>query len=272
MSKKLSEIIEVLLALWPSELAEDWDRPGLTTGNPAQDISRALLCVDPTVEVLQEAKAIGATLLICHHPVLLKGANYLAEDSIKGELISFAIRNGIAIFSAHTNADVVPEGVSDVLAKTFGLENIRPLVEIAPGIGHGRIGELESPVPLSQFAAGVSESIRSSKAPVRIAGDLGQLISKVAVVGGAGDSFIADALASGADCFVTSDLRHHVVLDAISNPARNMSLIDISHYGAESLWLEPTATRLLEIFPEVSFTVSQLSTDPWSLTIIGDNK
>ena len=271
MSKKLQEITELLETLWPGELAEEWDRPGLTTGNPNQDISRALLCVDPTIEMLKEAKAIGATLLICHHPLLLKGENYLAENSIKGELVSFAIRNDIAIYSAHTNADVVPDGVSDILAKSLGLQNLSPLVEISPGIGHGRVGELTNPVSLSKFAASVSASIRSSKAPVRVAGELDQLISKVAVVGGAGDSFIPAALESGADCFVTSDLRHHVVLDAISNPAHKMSLIDISHFGAESLWLEPTATKLSGLFPELSFTVSQLSTDPWSLTIIGDN-
>ena len=106
-------------------------------------------------------------------------------------------------------------------------------------------------------------------APIRVAGDLDLMIETVAVVGGAGDSFIPAAAASGAQVLVTSDLRHHVTLDAVSDRGAPLALIDVSHFAAESLWLEPTRQELAAELPQVSFTVSQVSTDPWTMTVSG---
>jgi putative NIF3 family GTP cyclohydrolase 1 type 2 len=95
------------------------------------------------------------------------------------------------------------------------------------------------------------------------------MIETVAVVGGAGDSFIPAASQMGADLLVTSDLRHHVVLDAVSEPTNPLALMDISHFAAESLWLKPTQITLSKLVPEVNFVVSQISTDPWSMSVQG---
>jgi dinuclear metal center YbgI/SA1388 family protein len=217
--------------------------------------------------VLNEAKATSCDLVISHHPLLLKGVNFLSEDQLKGELVAFAVRNSIALYSAHTNADIVVGGVSDVLAQTLGLTSSVPLVETGAGIGHGRIGKLKVTQKLSEFAKFVALQLPETNAPVRVAGDLDLVIDTVAVVGGAGDSFIPAAAASGAQVLVTSDLRHHVTLDAVSDPSAPLALIDVSHYAAESLWLEPTRKVLAEAFPQVSFTVSQVSTDPWTMTV-----
>jgi dinuclear metal center YbgI/SA1388 family protein len=267
MSLPLSQLLTTFELLWPSSGAEEWDRPGLTTGGANQQISKVLLCVDVTREVLNEAKATSCDLVISHHPLLLKGVNFLSEDQLKGELVSFAVRNSIALYSAHTNADIVVGGVSDVLAQTLGLTSSVPLVETGAGIGHGRIGKLKVTQKLSEFAKFVALQLPETNAPVRVAGDLDLVIDTVAVVGGAGDSFIPAAAASGAQVLVTSDLRHHVTLDAVSDPSAPLALIDVSHYAAESLWLEPTRKVLAEAFPQVSFTVSQVSTDPWTMTV-----
>ena len=267
MSLPLSQLLTTFELLWPSSGAEEWDRPGLTTGGANQQISKVLLCVDVTREVLNEAKATSCDLVISHHPLLLKGVNFLSEDQLKGELVSFAVRNSIALYSAHTNADIVVGGVSDVLAQTLGLTSSVPLVETGAGIGHGRIGKLKVTQKLSEFAKFVALQLPETNAPVRVAGDLDLVIDTVAVVGGAGDSFIPAAAASGAQVLVTSDLRHHVTLDAVSDPSAPLALIDVSHFAAESLWLEPTRKVLAEAFPQVSFTVSQVSTDPWTMTV-----
>jgi dinuclear metal center YbgI/SA1388 family protein len=269
MPLPLSNLLGTFESLWPLTGAEEWDRPGLTTGAASQSITKALLCVDVTLEVLSEAKLHGCELVISHHPLLLKGVNYLNEDQLKGELISFAVKNSIAIFSAHTNADIVVDGVSDVLAKELGLTNTTPLISTGDGIGHGRIGKLKSPQILSDYAKFVSSCLPETHAPIRVAGDLNNMIETVAVVGGAGDSFIPAAAQSGADLLITSDLRHHVVLDAVSDPTNPLALIDISHFAAESLWLKPTQSTLSKLIPEVSFVVSQLSTDPWSMSVQG---
>lgn len=267
MTALLSELTGHFESLWPIAGAEDWDRPGLACGNPKQTISKALLTVDVTARVLEEAKALGCELVISHHPLLLKGLSFLAEDKLKGELISFAIRNSIALYSAHTNADIVVDGVSDVLARAIGIRGSAPLVATNASEGHGRIGNLERPLKLSELAEQLSRLLPKTKAPVRVAGDLDSAIQKVAVVGGAGDSFIEDAKRAGADCLVTSDLRHHVSLDAVSDPSTPICLIDISHFAAESLWLKPTADILSNRVPTVEFFVSEVVTDPWTMTI-----
>ena len=267
MSVILSEITEVCESLWPISGAEDWDRPGLAAGNPTQEVSRALLTVDVTIEVLEEARSRGCDLVISHHPLLLKPVNFLPENQLKGGLVSYAIKNSIALYSAHTNADIVIGGVSDVLANAVGLKNTVPLVETGSGIGHGRIGDLSSAVELSELASRVKQALPNTAAPVRVAGPLNKLIERVAVVGGAGDSFIDDARRQGVQCLITSDLRHHVSLDAVGDPDRPLSLIDVSHFAAESLWLEPTAAVLRKRLPGIEFFISEVITDPWTMTI-----
>ena len=269
MPLPITNLIGTFESLWPLAGAEEWDRPGLTTGNSNQTITRALLCVDVTLEVLSEAKQLGCELVISHHPLLLKGVNFLSEDQLKGELVSFAVKNSIAVYSAHTNADIVVDGVSDILAQQLGLVSTKPLIATGDGIGHGRIGKLKSPQSLSDYAKFVSSCLPETSAPIRVAGDLNKMIETVAVVGGAGDSFIPAAAQSGVDLFITSDLRHHVVLDAVSDPTNPLALIDISHFAAESLWLKPTQVTLSKLIPEVSFVVSSISTDPWTMSLQG---
>ena len=269
MSLPLSNLVQVFESLWPVSGAEEWDRPGLTTGRLDQPVQNVLLAVDVTMAVMAEAVALDCNLIVSHHPLLLKGANFLAEDQLKGELVSFAIRNSIALYSAHTNADVVVGGVSDVLANAIGLRGAAPLVSTSAGVGHGRIGKLDKPISLLEFANQVAAILPRSNAPVRVSGDLTRLIEKVAVVGGAGDSFISQAQAQGAQCLVTSDLRHHVSVDASTDPTNSLSLVDISHYAAESLWLGPASEQLKQALPSVEFLISKIVTDPWSMTILG---
>ena len=269
MPLPLSNLLGTFESLWPHSGAEEWDRPGLATGSSNQTITKALLSIDVSLEVLSEAKLHGCELVISHHPLLLKSVNFLSEDQLKGELVSFAVKNSIAIFSAHTNADIVINGVSDVLAQQLGLAKTTPLIATGDGIGHGRIGKLKSPRMLSEYAEFVASCLPDTHAPIRVAGDLTKVIEVVAVVGGAGDSFIPAASQRGADLLVTSDLRHHVVLDAVSDPTNPLALIDISHFAAESLWLKPTQSTLSKLIPEVSFVVSQISTDPWSMSVQG---
>lgn len=269
MTKSLTELVSCFEQLWPIDKAEPWDKPGLTVGNLAQSVSKVLLGVDVTTEVIAEAKSLGCELIVSHHPVLLKGVNHLGEDQLKGELVTMAIRNSIALYSAHTNADIVTDGVSDTLARAIGLANSVPLVPVGESSGHGRIGELAKPVTLADLAERIHNLLPATSAPVRVAGSLESLVRVVAVVGGAGDSFIPTAQQLDADVLVTSDLRHHVSLDAISDPSKPLSLIDISHFAAESLWLAPAAQRLGELNPGLEFVVSKVLTDPWTLTIPG---
>lgn len=272
MPRKLSELLEVFEDLWPESGADVWDRVGLVAGSKDQSVTRALMCVDPTLEVIKEANEKSCQLLISHHPLLLDGVHSVAEGEPKGDILSFAITNSIAIFTAHTNADIVPGGVSDTLAEALGLQSSIPLVPTTNGSGHGRIGTLGSPQTLEQFAKNALATLPGSNAPIRVAGDPTRMIQRVAVVGGSGGGFLSDAVRAGADCFVTSDLKHHLVLDVVSNTRSAIAIIDISHFGAESLWLKPAALELSKQVSGVEFLVSEVSTDPWSMSLTEGNK
>lgn len=269
MTVKLSELLSVFESLWPQSGADDWDQVGLACGSADQQVDSVLFCVDPTLSVLQEAKQKSCQLVVSHHPLLLEGVHTVAEGELKGDILSYAITNSIALFSAHTNADTVPGGVSDVLASRIGLKNTLPLVTTTGDSGHGRVGSLDKAMSVSDLAKSLNEILPASHAPIRVAGDPTKVVSKIAVVGGSGASFLPDAISAGAECFITSDLKHHVSLDAVSSPGKQIFLIDISHFAAESLWLAPASAELSKVVPEVQFLVSEESTDPWTLTIPG---
>ena len=189
----------------------------------------------------------------------------------KRQTIARAIRANLAIYAAHTNADIVEAGVSDVLARSLGIANATPLVATAnPFIGHGRVGSLAEPMQLGDFARLIARVLPSTASGVRVAGNYEQIVSKVAVSGGAGDSFIGAAQASGADVFVTADLRHHPTQDAKEESTlalSPMALIDVSHWASEWLWLDVAAEILAKDFSNIQFVVSQIRTDPWDFVV-----
>lgn len=263
----LAEISNTFEALWPAAGAELWDAPGFVTSH-SDAVTGVLLSVDITGAVLAEARAKGCNLVLAHHPFLLKGTQEVNHDSLKGSVLTFALKHSIAVFAAHTNADIVENGVSDVIAKKLGLTNIEPLVKTADSEGHGRIGRLAQPTSLQEFATQVAETLPFSAKGVTVAGDPEHLIETVALCGGAGDSFIEAALASEADVYVTSDLRHHPTLDATLTPREKpLALVDVSHWAAESLWLEIAATAIANAHPGVAVHVSEVVTDPWVFSI-----
>lgn len=262
---RLSELLVTFEEAWPASHADDWDRVGLSVGSKSADISCILVSVDLTHEVIDEAIELGAELILTHHPLLLKGVDSVAEDKLKGSLISRMIRHSIATFSAHTNADVQVDGASRAMAKAFGLNDLRPLVTTEGGFGHGVIGTLRQPVTLGEFAARVSGSLPKTARKVAYSGESDRLISSVAICSGAGDSFLPVVLNSDADVYVTSDLRHHPALDAISTPrsARALALIDVSHWAAESLWVHSAISKLSGL-PKIRVIASNVKTDPWT--------
>jgi dinuclear metal center YbgI/SA1388 family protein len=263
----LRETIAVFESIWPLELADEWDAPGLVSGNPEASVSKVLLAVDVTSEVIKEAIEARCDLVLAHHPYLLRGVKTIAETTTKGHVLAAAIRGSIAIYGAHTNADVVENGVSDVLAKQLGLTQIKPLVPTQSAtIGHGRTGKFASPITLGDLAVALGRLLPATAGGIKVAGDFGNRISTVALCGGAGDSFLNDAQHAGADVYITSDLRHHPAQDS-RETAPNMALIDISHWAAESLWLEVAAAQLAERLPQMEFVVSQQRTDPWDFVV-----
>lgn len=124
----VADVVAALDRHYPPTWAESWDAVGLAVGDPAAPVRRVLLAVDPVEPVLREAVARGADLVITHHPLLLSGVTSVARGEAKGRVVHDAIRAGVALFNAHTNADVAPDGVNQALADTLGLLDPRPLL------------------------------------------------------------------------------------------------------------------------------------------------
>lgn len=261
---KLSSLIANFEDFWPVEHAENWDNVGLVTGDRTSEISRVLVSVDLTHSVIDEALANDVQLILTHHPVLYKAVTAVAEDQLKGALLGRLIRSGIAAYAAHTNADTQVDGSSSLLAAEFGIKNLKPLVQTIGGFGHACIGQLEQPIRLGDLAKLVSGKITKTTRGVAFSGDENSMVQSIAVCGGAGDSFLNDVIASDADVYITSDLRHHPVLDAIETPRQKpLALLDISHFAAERLWTEAAAKRLSAI-SGLEPVVSCTNTDVWN--------
>ncbi|WP_104134732.1 MULTISPECIES: Nif3-like dinuclear metal center hexameric protein [unclassified Cryobacterium] len=271
MSFSLADVTRIAHTLWPLDGAEAWDAPGLVSGDPARPIRSIHLAVDAVADTADEAIAAGADLLLTHHPLLLRGVTSIAEDSYKGALLSRLIRADCALLAAHTNADVVADGVSDVIAMRLGLIAALPIMNgVVPGTGIGRVGRLPKPTTLGHLAHTMLALLPATASGVRAAGDYAAPITTIALCGGAGDSLLRHPQVLAADVYITSDLRHHPAQEAreqalcVGGPA----LIDVAHWASEWLWLEPAAMQLREALPGVSVTVSDLNTDPWNFAIV----
>lgn len=262
------DVVAILEGRYPPALASDWDAVGLACGDPDASVGRILLAVDPIAEIVDEALVLQADMIVTHHPLLLRGVHSVAAVDHRGGVIHTLVSHGLALFSAHTNADHAAPGVSDALAEVLGLVDLRPLVP-APGdarVGTGRVGTLVEAVPLAAFAERVSAALPATHHGVRVAGDLGSPVRTVAVCGGSGGELLADA-AAVADVYVTSDLRHHRAQDHLVDGG--CALIDVSHWASEWPWLPVAAHALRDALAArgstVEVHVSRIPTDPWTL-------
>ncbi len=276
---RVCDVIDAVRRAYPESAAADWDTGiGLTCGDPHAVLDSVLLAVDPDRVTIGEAITLGAGLLLTHHPLLFRPVQSVAADTAKGALVHAMITGGVAHFAAHTNADVAIDGVNDALSDALGLIDARPLVPLdgsgevgsagvdGAGVGSGRVGELPDVMSLRAFARWVADRLPKTVAGVRAAGDPDRMVRTVAVCGGAGDSYLPDAAAAGADVYLTSDLRHHVVAEFVAE-SRNPAVIDVAHWAGEWPWLPRAAARLTAELPDLAVIVSTLRTDPWTMHV-----
>ncbi|MCT1766091.1 Nif3-like dinuclear metal center hexameric protein [Brevibacterium casei] len=268
----MSECVDVFDSLWPPDLAEDWDTVGLAVGDPDAEVRSILLALDPTDAVIAEAVVLGADLLFTHHPLMLRPVNSVSAGTLKGGAVHTLITNGIAQFNAHTNADAAVGGVSDVLIELTGVSDSAPLVPdpAAPQRGIGRVGDLGEATTVRDIARTLAERLPRTTTGVRIAGDPAAAVTRVAVCGGAGDSLFDAVRSSGADVYITADLRHHPATEALDTANRaeaRPQLIDVSHWASEAVWLAAARAELEAEFEQRGLSValqsSAVNTDPW---------
>ncbi len=271
MPAVLAQVLTTIDRLWPLDGAEEWDAPGLVTGDPSSEVERIVLAVDAVGATVDEAIAADADLLIAHHPLLLRGVTTIAEDRYKGALLARLIRSGCALVAAHTNADIVERGTSAVLAARLGLVDVRPIVPSAdPALGLGRVGRLDEPMTLGRLARALADLLPATATGVRASGGYDDVVETVAVCGGAGDSLLGHPAVRASDVYITADLRHHPASEAREQAllGGGPALIDVSHWASEWLWLDAAADELRAAHPELDVRVSELRTDPWDFQVV----
>jgi dinuclear metal center YbgI/SA1388 family protein len=270
----LAQAVGILDGLYPPQLAETWDAVGLVVGDPQAPVHRVAFAVDPVAAAVEEAIAWRADLLVVHHPLLLRPVHSVAAETFKGAIVHRMIRAGLALYTAHTNADAAPGGVADALARAIGLSGLRPLVPAISaddGAGLGRVGRLAVPETLASFARRIADVLPPTHHGVRVAGDLSGEVSAVAVVAGAGDSLFEEVRGAGVDAFVTADLRHHPASEAreraLFDGGGRPFLVDVAHSASEWHWLAGAADRLEALASalgaRVVTSVSRVVADPW---------
>ncbi|MCF2533201.1 Nif3-like dinuclear metal center hexameric protein [Yinghuangia soli] len=270
---KLSDVLATLHRLYDPQWAESWDAVGLVCGDPDAEVRKVMFAVDPVQAVADEALAWGADLLVTHHPLFLRGVHSVAATGFKGRVVHSLIKGDCALAVAHTNADSADPGVSDALAAALGLTVTGPLdpsaADPAGCRGIGRIGTLPETETLAAFAARAAKALPATAAGLRVAGDPDRPVRTVAVCGGAGDSLFAAARRSGADVYLTADLRHHPASEALE--AGSPALVDAAHWATEWPWLDQAARELAAALAASGATVetyvSRLATDPWAFHV-----
>lgn len=266
MPVTVGDLVELLEQRYPTAWAEDWDRVGLVLGEPDAAVSRVLFAVDCVPETVEQAVRVGARLMVVHHPLLLRGVSTLAPTTYKGRIVHRLIRAGIALYTAHTNADVAAPGVSDALAARLGLADLRPLRPAASDPagrrGTGRIGRLPTSMDLAELTDLAARALPPTAWGVRAAGAPDRRVTTVAVCGGAGDPFLVDAMRAGVDAYLTADQRHHPASEHVADGGP--ALVDAAHWATERPWLDDVAAYL-RASAAVETIVSDLDTDPWTL-------
>ncbi len=344
-----------------------YDHVGLQVGNPAREVASVLVALDLTPAVVDEAEALGADLIVTHHPLLFRPLKRLVPTDFVSGLAYRLAQSGIAYYAIHTNLDAAPGGVSFALAEHLGLQDVRfldglaeslvklvtfvppdhaeavrtaladagagrigdytecgfaitvtghfrpgdgsdphtgtpgelesieevrietevarwdvgrvvsalkqahPYEEVAYDLypveqpstraGLGAIGTLDEQVPLKVFLERVAEKLEA--ASLRYVGDPEATVETVAVCGGAGSSLVSNALAAGADAFVTADITYHTFFQPLApDGAPRLSLIDAGHYETEWITERLLVGWLAERFPGLDVRATEHRTSP----------
>lgn len=274
---KIKEIIDALEIFAPLPLQDGFDNAGLQVGLTDVEATGALLCLDVTEDVVEEAINQGINLIISHHPLMFRGYKSITGKDYTERCIMNAIKNEIAIYSMHTNLDNAPNGVNYKIAEKIGLTNVRVIdpkeymqqdvaencnAEDIKGMpkwltaGAGAIGELKEPMTETEFLKHVKKTFEAGC--VKHTRLTGRLIQKVAVCGGAGAFLMEKAVREHADAFVTGEIKYHDYFyyeDSIL-------ATEIGHYESEQYTKEIIRELLDRKFPTLRTEITRINTNP----------
>ena len=247
---KVKDIIRVIEEFAPLSLQEGWDNSGLCIGSPEDVVSSVLLGLDCTPELVDEAIACGADMIVTHHPLIFSGLKKISPDNPVGEAVIKAIKAGISIYAAHTSADKVIAGVSGAMAARLGLEDVQILDEDGEGTGLGVVGNLPEPLSAEEAVKLVKKcfGLKAMRASKPVDGK----ISRVAMCGGSGGSLIGAAMNSDAQLYISGDISYHNFFTR-----EGFMIMDIGHYESEIEIVDILFSLIKKNFPTFAVRITQ---------------
>lgn len=252
----IKELTVKLEERYPLCKAESWDNSGLQVGRGQKEVKKVFLALDATDEVIEEAAAWEADLLLTHHPLTLSGVRQVQEESLTGHKIYALIRHDICHYAMHTNYDVVEMG--EAAGRRMELQNMEVLEVTGMDEQNGRpegigsVGNLSRPVTVKECARRIKEIFELDT--VKIFGDLNQMVERAAICPGSGKSMIGTAIQKGAQVMITGDIGHHDGIDAVD---QGIVIIDAGHYGLEHIFIDRMEQYLKAQFPQLEIRKTQ---------------
>lgn len=249
----IRDIYNVLDAAAPFSTQESYDNSGLLVGDPNDRVSHVLLALDITIPVVNEAAAMGAQLILSHHPVIWGGLKSISPAHPVWHLIS----HNISAIASHTCMDVALNGtnaaIADILRRHIGIcGEPTPLHTLSGGRTLGLCCDLQRETTVSALAERLQAAFHcrglryyaANRRPIR----------RIAWCGGSGGDLLADALACHADALITGDLKHSEWCEAVN---RGVTVFDCGHFSTEQPVLERFQAILTNAFPEMKISVSE---------------
>ncbi|MDE7149558.1 MAG: Nif3-like dinuclear metal center hexameric protein [Bacteroidales bacterium] len=274
----VAEVTDAIEAVAPLAWQESYDNAGLILGSPQQTIGKALLCTDITPDVVEEAIAEGAGLIVSHHPAIFRGLKKIDPTTPFGKMLGRSLEHGIAWYAAHTNFDNAPTGVNAYWADKLGLRN-RAVLEPLPGMaakvpepaeGAGKTAEapqtadsmrpaagagLHGSLPRSMNETELLEKLKtwSGAACIRHSGLCGRTITHVGVCGGSGAFLQAGARRAGCQVLITGEAKYHDFVEA----SPDLWLVELGHFESEQFTKQLFYECIKKKFPTFATRISE---------------
>lgn len=257
---RIKEVVCALEKFAPLPLQADYDNAGVQIGLTEAEVSGALLCLDVTEDVVDEAVAKGCNLIVSHHPLIFRRLGSITGADYVGRTVARAIKSDVAVVAMHTNLDSAVGGVNFKMAAKMGLRDVAMIGgrRQADGVegGEAVIGSLPGEMRAVDFLAMLKTVFAADC--VQANGLLRRPVRRVALCGGAGGFMLGEAIRCGADAFVTGEMGYHQYF----GHGQEVQIAVIGHYQSERHTPELLGEIIGRECPGVRCVVAETDTNP----------
>ena len=214
MLLKVKDIENIMEEYAPSILKESYDNVGLMVGESAENVTKILVALDCTMDVIREAKDKGCNFILTHHPLLFVKPKTITTDTLVGRKVIELIKDGINVYSSHTNLDSVKGGLNDIVTEILGFSKYK-IIEMSEtnDAGIGRLVILDEPMRFVSLCENVKRTLKAEF--IRVVGKDDKLVNTIAIINGSGEDFFSQSIKLGADCIITGDTKYHGACDFV---------------------------------------------------------